>query len=209
MSNQIPESGSEPEAQGYVNQDGPEIKDTMGLGTPNAAEDTLEAFDASVPGDAIDHVDADPPMPLSILEQMALEENDSHARKLEEINELRTGLEVLQGAALLFGGEVRRRTWFNGIEWVIKVNAFNEALPMLEHLSVCGYEDPTSDDEAYQDGRRFKLSRGLSLLALLNEDTPSCKKVIVGWTVHEPSPKYAFECKDEPTPDYHEGAGDV
>jgi hypothetical protein len=138
--------------------------------------------------------------PLSCLEKMAKDENERHAATLKDINELRPHLEVLQGSALLFGGTVGTRMWYTGVEWRIKVNKFHEAAPMLEHLAVCGYEEVTSTDEPYSNARRFNMVRGVSLVAELNEETQSCKKVIVGWTVHEPSPKYAFECKDdEPT----------
>lgn len=180
----------EPESQGYVNQDGPEY-------TPER-EAELEA------------AAQEEPAPLSCLEQMAKEENERHARTLKEINELRPHLEVLQGAALLFGGTVGTRTWYTGIEWCVKVDKFHDAASMLEHLEVCGYNEITSTDEPYSNARRFGLTRGVSFVAELNEDTPSCKKVIVGWTVHEPSPKYAFECKpeDDLQPDHHEGAGD-
>ena len=173
----------EPESQGYVNQDGPEVD------PKNRIADT----DADPP--------VEPPKPDVISEALEKWEKECEVHR-EVMNSARPFLRVAEEAVAKFGGSFRLCSWTGRaiFIWTVKVNEFADVAPYVTWLEdECKMPCTKTIDHAtkYDSDRTYWFGDFFHLRAeLINENV--CKKVLVGYQEVQPQPIYKFECPGEP-----------
>jgi hypothetical protein len=162
----------EPEGQGYVNQDGPEL---------DLVRDKVD-----IKSDLVSEA-------LVYFEKQVL------AHK-EILHEARVFVRIAEEAQAKFGGEVRLMTWMGVAKALLTIDVkdFKEATPIIEWLEEVAHLkcNETNDSTWFGPGaRNFSFGPSFQLTADLTKDA-TCKKVIVGYEAVEPRAIYEFKCTE-------------
>lgn len=148
---------------------------------------------------------------MNLIDKAIEDAFEAHALRIKRLQERREPLRMAEAFVARFGGDIQ--TWAvsdYGVWIEIPIDTFAEVEPMIQFIEdwrPLGVECVATNDEPSNGVRNYLFaapgSRGVSqftsacrfvLKGCIKADGTGCRRVIVGYDVPEPTPKYAIEC---------------
>lgn len=148
---------------------------------------------------------------MNLIDKAIEQAFESHARHIKQLHERREPLRMAEAFVARFGGGVQEWAIPDYGVWIeIPIDSFAEVEPMIQFIEdwrPLGVECVRTEDEPSNGVRnylfaapgsryvsQFSAACRLVLKGCIKADATGCRRVIVGYDVPEPSPKYAIEC---------------